>query len=170
VDRPFNSGRLSSSLEIANAWLIVLSEVAKRLRILKKLPRPSGRDRARKESRSGRNRDLVRRRGAHRSFNWNMEWLERQKLTQKPKREYAWSEPGRSKSQRQSVPLNSLGAAMLQRVARDGRPRHHRAAPPRPGRDGADEPRACDSPWRAAPGSRFAAHGSLPLMTWSAGT
>ena len=24
------------------------------------------------------------------SFNWNMEWLERQKRTQKPKREYAW--------------------------------------------------------------------------------
>jgi hypothetical protein len=37
-------------------------------------------------------------------------------------------EPGRSKSQRQSVPLNGLGAAMFQRVARDGRPRQHRAA------------------------------------------
>jgi hypothetical protein len=24
------------------------------------------------------------------SFNWNMEWLERHKRTQKPKREYAW--------------------------------------------------------------------------------
>src|SRR5580704_15219339 len=37
------------------------------------------------------------------------------------------SEPGRSKSQRQSVLLNGLGAAIFQRVAR-GRPRQHRAA------------------------------------------